>query len=297
MLINKTNLDTVFNGFKTLFNEGLGQAESHYLRISTQVTSGGGEEKYGWLKDMPGVREWLGDRHVHSLALGDYEIKNKDFELTIAVPRNAVKDDTYGTLSPRFRAMGEAVAAHREQLVFNLLCAGFTTACYDGQYFFDTDHPVLNKDGVEVSTANTDGGSGEPWFLIDDRKALKPLIYQLREEFAFTSRTDWEDEHVFMKNEFLYGTNGRSNVGFGFWQVAWGSKQTLSTANYAAARAAMMKRTGDYGRKLGIKPRLLVVGPDNEEAALEIVNAENLTSGATNVWKGTAELLVVPWIE
>ena len=90
--------------------------------------------------------------------------------------------------------------------------------------------------------------------------------------------------------------NARGNVGFGFWQFAWGSKQTLNATNYEAARAALMGMKGDHGRPLGINPRLLVVPPSLEGAAMEILNAERDASGATNVWKGTAELMVVPWL-
>jgi phage major head subunit gpT-like protein len=43
-------------------------------------------------------------------------------------------------------------------------------------------------------------------------------------------------------------------------------------------------------------PRLLIVPPALEAAGLEILNAERDAAGATNVWRGTAELLVVPWL-
>lgn len=31
------------------------------------------------------------------------------------------------------------------------------------------------------------------------------------------------DENVFMNNQFIYGADGRSNAGYGFWQMAYGS--------------------------------------------------------------------------
>jgi len=43
-------------------------------------------------------------------------------------------------------------------------------------------------------------------------------------------------------------------------------------------------------------PNLLVVPPALEHAGLTILNAERDQYGATNVYKGTAELLVVPWL-
>ena len=78
-----------------------------------------------------------------------------------------------------------------------------------------------------------------------------------------------------------------------FWLRA---EQTLNAANYATARAALQGMKGDYGRPLGIMPKLLVVPPALESAGRKILNSEYAAGGKTNEWKGTAELLVVPWL-
>jgi len=95
---------------------------------------------------------------------------------------------------------------------------------------------------------------------------------------------------------FFYGADLRCNVGYGFPQMAWGSRQTLNAANYAIARAAIQNMKGDGGRPLGLVPNLLVVPPSLESAGRQILNSEYGTGGITNEWKGTAELLVVPWL-
>lgn len=296
MIINQANLSILYTGFKTSFSRGLGMAEPQWERLATRVSSSTREEKYGWLGKMPGLREWVGDRVIHSIALHDYAIKNKTWEDTISVPREDIEDDQYGVYGPLFEEMGRAVAAHPNQLVFDLLKAGWETPCYDGQDFFDTDHPVLDANGNPVSVANTDGGSGTPWFLIDDNRPLKPIIYQVRKDYDMIRKDSPSDDNVFMRREHIYGVDGRSNVGFGFWQFAWGSKQTLDKDAYKGAREALMGMKGDYGRPLGLSPRLLVVPPALEGQALEILNAERNAAGATNVYRGTAELLVAPWL-
>jgi phage major head subunit gpT-like protein len=53
---------------------------------------------------------------------------------------------------------------------------------------------------------------------------------------------------------------------------------------------------GDHARPLGIRPTHLVVPPSLEGQALEILNAERDAAGATNVYKGTAQLIVCPWL-
>lgn len=299
LIVNQGNLTMLFQGFKTAFKGGVGQHKPQWGRIATKVTSTTSEEKYGWLGKIPSVREWLGDRVVHSLMQHDYAIKNKDYELTIGVDRNAIDDDQYGVYTPVFTEFGQSVAAHPDLLSFSLLKAGFAGSkglAYDGQYFFDTDHPVLDENGVAQSVANTDGGSGTNWFLIDSSRAIKPIIYQERQAFNFVRKDQPTDDNVFDRKEFKYGTDGRCNVGFGLWQFAWGSKQTLNATNYGAARSALSGMKGDHGRPIGVMPNLLIVPPSLESAGRKLLNSEYAAGGETNEWKGTAELLVVPWL-
>lgn len=296
MQITSASLDALRSGFSNAFKRGLGQSTSMYPRIATTIPSSTKENKYGWLGKLPNMREWVGPRAVQNLSEFDYSIRNKSFEMTIAVDRDDIEDDNIGVYDPLFVEMGESTAAHPDLLTFGLLKAGFATNCYDGQYFFDTDHPVINEAGATVSVANTDGGAGTPWFLLCTRRALKPVIYQERRKAQFVAKDNPKDDNVFDNKEFVYGVDGRWNVGFGFWQMAWGSKQTLDAAHYETARAALTGMKGDHGRPLGLMPDLLVVPPALEGAARRLLKTENGAGGATNEWKDTAEVLVVPWL-
>jgi len=297
MLVNAANLDALRVGFKKNFQNGLAQASSDWTSVATEVPSMTMEQKYGWLGKMPNVREWIGARAIQNLAQHDYSIAEKPWELTIGVDRDHIETDNLGIYAPLFTEMGASTGAKKDLLVYgDTLKKGFDMACYDGQPFFDTDHLVLDENGNETSVANTDGGSGAPWFLIDDTRALKPIILQRRKDFEFVNMDKLTDQNVFMNKEFIYGADARFNTGFGFWQMAWGSKQPLTAANYAKARAALSSMKGDHGRPLGIRPSLLVVGPSNESAALKILNSEYAAGGETNEWKGTAKMLNTPWL-
>lgn len=296
MIINSANLAAVRTGFHTAFKNGLGQAQPQYERIATVVPATTKDQKYGWLGKVPNVREWVGPRAVQNLSQHDYQISEKPWELTIAVDRDDIETDNIGIYTPLFEEMGRSTGAFWDTLVWALLKEGFTTPCYDGQYFFDTDHPVLVADGETISVANTDGGSGTPWFLVDASRALKPIILQKRRDFTFVAKDRETDDNVFDNREFKYGADARANVGFGFWQFAWGSKQELNGTNYGTARAALSGMKGDYGRPLGLTPNLLIVPPALEGAGRKLLNSEYASGGETNEWKGTAELLVVPWL-
>ena len=296
MAITGERLRTLGVGFKASFMRGLGAAPSMFGLIATVVPSSNAAEEYGWLGKVPGVREWIGDRVIQNVSGHGYTIKNRDFESTVGVDRNDIEDDNLGLYGPLFDEMGRGVNVHKDQLVFELFARGNVTPCYDGQNFFDTDHPVLAADGSTESVSNYQDGTGAPWFLIDDTRALKPVILQVRKEFEFVAKDNPTDDNVFHRREFQYGYDGRMNVGFGFWQFAFMSKAPLTAENYESARAALSGMRGDYGRPLGIRPTRLLVDPTNEGAGRRLLNNELGANGETNPWKGTAELSVVPWL-
>ena len=298
MIINKGNLTTLFVAFKAAFAGGLGQAPTQWDKIATTVPSTTGAEEYGWLGAFPNMREWVGDRVINGMATHGYTIKNKKFEMTVGVPRESLEDDQYGIYTPMMTEMGRAASAHPDQLVFNLLKAGPATLCYDGQYFFDTDHPVTDAGGATVSQANWDNnsGSGTAWYLLDTSRALKPIIFQDRKKPNFVAKTSETDDNVFDRSEYVYGVDSRCNVGFGFWQLAYGSRKTLDEASLIAALTAMSERTGDGGRPLGTKATTLVVPPSLEWLAKKLISATTLANGADNVLHNVVNVEVSPWL-
>lgn len=291
--INAANIKDAFTGFKTAFQKGLNSASKPlWQRVATLVPSNTAQEHYGWLGSIPRLREWIGDRHINNLKNHDYSIKNKDYELTIGIDRNEFEDDTFGVHGPAMEFMGDAASSHPDELVFTLLAAGFDTECFDGQFFFDTDHPV--GDGV---VSNMQAGANPPWFLLDTSRPLKPLIYQQRKKMNFVSMTADTDDAVFMQKKFIFGVDGRSNAGFGFWQMAFGSKATLTAANYEAARAFMKGQKDEHGKPLAVVPNLLVCGSSSEAAARKVIAAEKIDGGDTNTLFNDVEIMVVPWLD
>lgn len=296
MIITATAIDALRVGFSTRYQNAFDAVQSQRDKVSEEIPSTGSENIYGWLGDLPGVREWAGRRVIHGLAEKEYRIKNVPYELTISVPRDKIEDDELGTFAPRFKAMGTSMAQHPEKLVWNALKNGFTAECYDGQSFFDTDHPVVDENGDATTVANTDGGAGAPWFLLCTNEVVKPIVVQPRKRAEFVALDKPTDPNVFFNKEYVYGSDSRWGAGYSFWQLAWGSKQALDASRYAAARTALSGMKKDGGEPMGLTPNLLVVGPSNEEAARKLLNSENAAGGETNPWKGTAELLVVSWL-
>ncbi|MFV3367555.1 Mu-like prophage major head subunit gpT family protein [Pseudomonas sp. NY15435] len=297
-IITPAVLAPLFKGYRSEFQRALSenQAKAQWKNIATLVPSVSASSLYAWLGQFPMLREWVGARVVKQMAAEGYEITNKLFEGTVGVPRTAIEDDQAGIYLPMFEEMGRAAAYHPDSLVFEALKAGMTSACYDGQNFFDTEHPVypeVDGTGTAVPVSNLDipGASpGPTWYLLDVSRAIKPIIFQERTRPELTSKTNPNSsDTVFDEDQFEHGIRYRCNAGFGFWQMAYASQQPLTGEFYGKARAAMGQFKADGGRPLNITPRLLVVPPQLEAAARRLlIKDEN----GGNEWAGTAELFV-----
>lgn len=301
-ILTPSLLTALSTGFRSDFQTAFSamQAQSVYQRIATVVPSASASNTYGWLGQFPAFREWVGARTIKDMAAAGYQVVNKSWESTVGVKRTDIEDDAMGVYRPLMAEMGRAAAAFPDELVLQLLKAGESTLCFDGQNYFDSDHPVYpNADGTGTATtiSNLQAGTDPAWYLLDTTRALKPLLYQERKAPEFLAMTKVDDEAVFTSGEYRYGVDLRANAGFGFWQMAYKSKAALDDTNYAAARAAMMSQRADGGRPLGIVPNLLLVPPALEGRARAIVGSQQTTGGATNPWYGTAEIIVSAHLE
>lgn len=292
MDINRASLAALNTAFTTAFNTRLTGIETTFGRIAMTVPSTTRNQTYPKLSELGPMREWIGERHIERLEKDGFTITNRKFEKTVAVPVDDISDDQIGLYTPIIQDMAQVAAELPDDLVWERLEQGFTTEHYDGQMFFDTDHPVAGETGNEVSVSNFQGGSGAAWYLIDDSRAIKPMIFQDREAARITAKTNLNDDNVFHLDEFVWGAKRRCASGFGAWQLIYASRQPLTPENYEAARAAMGAMRGHKGRKLNLRPRLLVVPSTLEGAGREILMAERNAAGATNVWRNSADLHV-----
>ena len=141
---------TLKKGLLTNFFEGFNGAAAQWDQVATKVPSTAASEDYGWLGSVPRLREMKGERVPQKLLDYTYTLKNKEFEASIEVRRSDLKDDQTGKFGPLVQSIGESAKVYPDELVFgSLLPNGFTSLCYDGQYFFDVDHPVGNTGTVQ----------------------------------------------------------------------------------------------------------------------------------------------------
>lgn len=152
MLVNKSTLSSVFIALNAAFNNAFAAAPSVWEKVAMKVPSTTGQNDYAWLSNFPRMRKWVGDKNVKALEAAKYSIVNDDWEATIEVDRNDIEDDTLGIYAPQAQMAGEAARQLPDEIVFDLINGAFTTTCFDGQYFCDTDHSVA---GASVSNKGT----------------------------------------------------------------------------------------------------------------------------------------------
>lgn len=294
MDVNIANMRALFTGVTTAFNAQLAAVEPLWGHIAMEVGSTTAANQYPRIDDLPGFRKWVGDRVVHDLSGSDMTIVNEEYEKTIGVKRSQIEDDQYGFLAQVIGGWGTDAGHFPDELVYPLMKTGETALCHDGQYFFDTDHPGYNEQGNVTSVSNLTQGAAPAWYLVDDTQAVKPMIYQKRKAFVPTAMDAMTDSNVFHKARFEYGIDGRAAAGFGLWKLIHKSKAVLDETSYAAARTAMTTIRKRNGQIEAVRPRKLLVPPALEGVARKLLNADYVAGGDTNVWKGSAELVVVP---
>ncbi|CCG55798.1 putative major head subunit [Brachyspira pilosicoli WesB] len=284
------------------FNDGYGKLspDSFYNKTCTLIPSNTASNTYDLLGDFPEFKEWVSQRQVKDMKEHSYTVNNKNYEATLGVKVMDLENDNLGTYKIKAARQAEAAIDFFNESAANLLKAGESTLCYDGQNFFDNEHPVYaNADGTGDNTpvSNIYGtGSSQAWYLLDLSKSLKPLIMQQREALKMEAITNPNSEYVFTNDAYMFGSSWRGAFCYGFWQQALMSKADLTSDNFEKAYAQMRKITKDGGRKMGIKATHIVIPPDLQSKAEAIFNVANNEAGAGNINYKKVEIIVCDWL-
>ena len=304
-IINNATLNNLRTTIRGEFNIAFknANATSLYKRLATTVKSTSKTNTYDWLGKFPQMREWVGKRVLKDMSEASYQITNKKYEATLGVERADIEDDNLGLYSTIAQSMGQEANDFLDREIAKLLKNGFTSTCYDGQNFFDEEHPVFEKvDGtgskklVSNIYKKTTSDSSEPWYLLSLDRPLKPLIHQERTGMELEALTDTKDESVFMEDVYRHGIRYRGNFGYGLWQQAIGSKADLDSDAFEAAYKQMQEFKRDGGDPMGIRATALVVSPSLQSAAEKILKRTVLDNGAGNINYNKVELIVNPWL-
>ena len=108
--------------------------------VSNYFTSDQDSEIYKWLGMPPALQEWIGGRKSKGFTTEGVEIRNKHYEATLAILLKDLRRDKTSQLQARIGEFAQRGTSHFASLLSTLIINGPSTVCYDGQFFFDTDH-------------------------------------------------------------------------------------------------------------------------------------------------------------
>jgi phage major head subunit gpT-like protein len=123
--------------------------------ISNYFTSDQPSETYVWLGMPPALREWIGGRQAKGFSDTGLEIKNRHFEATLEILIRDLRRDKTGQIRTRINELAQRGQTHFASLLSTLIVNGASALCYDGQYFFDTDHSE-GSSGSQSNDITTD---------------------------------------------------------------------------------------------------------------------------------------------
>lgn len=108
--------------------------------VSMEFRSDQESETYKWLGMVPAMREWIGGRQAKGLRENGITIDNKHYEATLEFLVREMRRDKTGQVMIRIRELARRTNSHWAALLSTLILNAASTVCYDGQFFFDTDH-------------------------------------------------------------------------------------------------------------------------------------------------------------
>lgn len=181
MAITTAKVQAVTRGITQSFDNGVRTGTPLYNSLCTIVPSSSRDESYGWIGDVPKMREFLGERQYDQLRAFNYQLANKTFEQSLGVDRHDIEDDRYAHYSNIAEAMGREATRHPDELLVNLMTAAESAVCYDGQFFYDTDHAA--GDSGTQSNKTTFNATDHTNVTVPEFKAAFHKVLRLMMQF------------------------------------------------------------------------------------------------------------------
>jgi phage major head subunit gpT-like protein len=104
--------------------------------LATQYTSTTASNHYAFMEAMGGWSQWNGARNFKDVASQQFEVKNKDFEMSIKMPKNQIEDDQIGMYVDLVPAMVAGWFKKQQSLIMEVLTSN--PLAYDGLALFGT---------------------------------------------------------------------------------------------------------------------------------------------------------------
>jgi hypothetical protein len=215
--------------------------------VTNLFTSNQESETYRWLGMTPQMREWIGGRLAKGFSINGITIQNKLFEATLEILLDDMRRDKTGQIMARVRELATRANAHWAKLLTAILLGGTTSVCYDGAFFFDTNHV-------------TDNPSAESNLLAPPMAGSIPTAGEMEDAIlsSVQSISGYVDDQGEPMNE-----NARQfliMVGPQLFKVAAAALKNPIIIDGGTSRTNTIVTIGGYGFELAVNARLLSLG-------------------------------------
>lgn len=219
MLFNAASVLSATTGFQRLFDEAMHGANPSHAGWMEEVQSEGAAEEYIVGTGPGDMREWTGDRQEKPVPRFTVNIRNKTWENTLVIPREAFEDDNLGFYGSRVRMLGVSAMTHPDALLATLVNGGFTAQGYDQVAFFSASHP---QDGGSTQSNLISGALSATTFNTAYERLLgfqdyfgKPIdVMSLGGELTLMVSASLRSTAAAIV-EAVTGASGASNINFG----------------------------------------------------------------------------------
>ena len=292
-LVTDTLITELLRNFRRDFEKTFlaSQEKDPFARFVSEIPSNTDANTYNWLSLWPEFREWAkaNSRVPKDIKAFAYKIANKKYESTVEIPAEDIEDDNIGYLRGLPQSYIDSFLRWRMGELAGLLKSGFSRLCYDGQPFFDTEHPLYpERDGTGTAQKQSNiigsASAAHPaWYLLDLSKPLKPFLYQNRRGLRVVTRSNPATSDVmFDKDTIQWGIDFRGVCEYTLYHLAAASKEDLTQDNYETGRKLLREMKRDGLEPMDVEPTHLIVPPALEAQAKGLIEAQYLESGASN---------------
>lgn len=140
-----------------------------YAGISNRVDSTQPDgENHDWLGSVEGMKEQKGNPEFDEAQVFEFFIRNIRWQCGFRVRKDYWDHGKRSLIEQRVQDQTTLAAVHPGQLIETLIANAGARACYDGEYFYDTDHPVGSATQSNIITISTSAPSKPAVELIAD---------------------------------------------------------------------------------------------------------------------------------
>lgn len=139
--------DSLFGEIQTRFLDRASAYKNWYQEVANEFTSSAPFVEYPIMPGTAKMTEMAGERSISKLGLYKQTIKNKEFQHAFEIERRALQfafksGDKLPMLEMAIAQQAQAFAKFKDTGIGLAILNGATEKCFDGQFFFDTAHPI-----------------------------------------------------------------------------------------------------------------------------------------------------------